>query len=330
MKHIYFIGNGFDLHHGFKTQYTDFRDWLKVFDEEAFNELIWLYGVKDDKSDETYDWWSTFETHLVDFEVYDDILEIARENSINYGADDFRESDRYSGGVEAEQRFEETMTKILGYFGAWVDSLGDLTSEKEVNLDKDLDFITFNYTLTLENIYKIQADQVHHFHGKYGEDKYILGHGKSYQEIEKSIRDNEPQPPKDISEEELHDWYAEQWDEAYENTMGYTASKLASYKKDTASIINANKPLFDAMTDLESITILGCSFSEIDTPYFSEAIRRVKDRSKLKFVVNWHSQKDLDKIEKFFKSEGIADNMVEKIKLDDITAIRATCSKHIV
>lgn len=266
MKHIYFIGNGFDLHHGFKTQYTDFRDWLKEYDDEAFNELIWLYGVKDDDSDETYDWWSTFETHLVDFDVFDDIIEIASENSINYGADDFREGDRYSGGVEAEQRFEETMTKILGYFGAWIDSLRDLTSEKEISLDKDSDFITFNYTLTLENIYKIQADQVHHIHGKYKEDNYILGHGKSYQEIEKSIRDNEPQPPKGMSEDELHDWYAEQWDEAYENTMRYTASKLASYKKDTASIINANKSLFDAMTNLESITILGCSFSEIDTP----------------------------------------------------------------
>lgn len=322
MKHLYFIGNGFDLHHGFDTRYTDFRDWLKEYDEEAYENLIWLYGVADDESDETYDWWSKFEEHLVDFDVYDDIVEIARENSIDYGADNFREGDRYSGGVEAEQRFEETMAKILGYFGIWVDSLGDLSSDIEVDLDDDADFINFNYTLTLEELYNVPADRVHHLHGKLGDDTYILGHGRSYQDIDRSIRANEPQPPQNLPEEELNDWYAEQWDEAYENTVGYTASKLASYKKDTGKIIKANVELFDDMTDLECITIYGCSFSEIDAPYFSEAISRVKDRNKLMFVVNWYSQRDLDNIDKFFQSEGIADNMVEKIKLDEITTIR--------
>lgn len=289
MKYLYFIGNGFDLHHGFDTRYV---------------------------------WWSTFEAHLVDFDIYDDIVEIARENSINYGADDFSEGDRYSGGIEAEQKFEETMSKILGYFGNWVDSLGDLYSDIKIGLDEDADFINFNYTLTLEELYNVPADRVHHLHGKLGDETYILGHGRSYRDIDKSIRDNEPPPPKNLPEEELDDWYAEQWDEAYENTVGYTASKLASYKKDTDRIIKANEELFDAMTDLECITIYGCSFSVIDTPYFSEAISRVKNKNKLMFVVNWHSQKDLDNIDKFFKSEGIADDMVEKIKLDEITTIR--------
>lgn len=214
------------------------------------------------------------------------------------------------------------MSKILGYFGNWVDSLGDLYSDIKIGLDEDADFINFNYTLTLEELYNVPADRVHHLHGKLGDETYILGHGRSYRDIDKSIRDNEPPPPKNLPEEELDDWYAEQWDEAYENTVGYTASKLASYKKDTDRIIKANEELFDAMTDLECITIYGCSFSVIDTPYFSEAISRVKNKNKLMFVVNWHSQKDLDNIDKFFKSEGIADDMVEKIKLDEITTIR--------
>lgn len=319
MKHLYFIGNGFDLHHGFNTRYTDFRNWLKDFDKIAYDNLIWLYGVSDDNSDETYNWWSRFEEHLVDFDVYDDVVEIASENSIDYGADDFHEGDRYSGGIEAEQKFEDTMTKILGYFGTWVNSLGDLLSDTEVDLDKEAVFINFNYTLTLEKLYKIPSVRVYHFHGMLGDNVYILGHGRSYQEIEKSIRDNEPQPPKDLPEEDLHDWYANQWDEAYENTVGYTASKLASYRKNTGEVINANAALFASMADLEEIIVFGCSFSEIDTPYFSEAINRAKEKSKLKFIVNWHSQKDLDNISKFFVSEGIADDKIEKKKLDEIT-----------
>lgn len=319
MKHLYFIGNGFDLHHGLHTRYTDFRDWLKKNDEEAYNDLIWLYGVNDDASDETFDWWSTFEAHLVDFDVYDDIVEIASENSIDYGADDFHEGDRYAGGIEAEQKFEDTMTKILGYFGTWVGSLGNLHSKIEVELDLKAEFVNFNYTLTLEDLYNIPPERVHHIHGKLGDDDYILGHGRSYQEIEKSIRDNESQPPKDLSDEDLYDWYSDQWDEAYENTVGYTAKKLEEYKKNTASVIKTNKALFDALVDLETITILGCSFSNIDIPYFSEVIRRFKDKNKLKFVVNWHILKDLESINHFFEAEGIADDMVNKIKFDDIT-----------
>ena len=323
MKHLYFIGNGFDLHHGFKTSYTDFRYWLKSYHNEAYQDLISLYGINDDDSDMTYDWWSTFEAHLVDFEVYDDILEISREHSIDYGSDGFREGDRYSGGVEASERFEKTMLTILGLFNSWIDSLGNLSSAQEVKLDKSADFITFNYTLTLESVYNIPSEQIHHIHGKYGTDDYVLGHGRTYEDIEKSIRANEPQPSKNLIGPELYNWHDEHWDESYDNTVRYTVLTLANFRKDTDFIIRAYCDLFHAMSDLKEITILGCSFSEIDAPYFSEAIRRVNDKEKLKFVVSWYSERDLGNIDKFFCLEGIAADRVRKIQLADIT-----CSKR--
>lgn len=29
MKKLYIIGNGFDIHHGLKTQYRDYKEYLK-------------------------------------------------------------------------------------------------------------------------------------------------------------------------------------------------------------------------------------------------------------------------------------------------------------
>ena len=35
MRHLYFIGNGFDIHHKFPNRYTDFRKWLREKDLES-------------------------------------------------------------------------------------------------------------------------------------------------------------------------------------------------------------------------------------------------------------------------------------------------------
>ena len=321
MKHLYFIGNGFDLHHDFKTRYTDFRDWLKGYNREAYENILNLYGVKDDKSNETWDWWSYFEVHLVDMDVYEDILDIVKENQIDYGAENFHEADRYDGAVEAEMKFEATMNVVLASFGEWIDSLGKLKSQKEVDLDKNADFITFNYTLTLEEQYEIAKEMVHHFHGKLGEDKYILGHGRTYRDIRDKIKENEEKPI-GVAEEELHDWYADQWDEAYENTVNATASKFASYKKNVEMVISENEELYKKMGDLEKITIFGFSFSTIDNPYISEAIKRAKNKDTLEFVVTWHSATDLKNIDNFFTKEGIKQSQVNKIQLDTITTLK--------
>ena len=36
MANLYILGNGFDLYHNFKTSYHDFKEWLKVNDNEKY------------------------------------------------------------------------------------------------------------------------------------------------------------------------------------------------------------------------------------------------------------------------------------------------------
>ena len=309
MRHLYFIGNGFDIHHKLPTRYTDFRKWLRRKDFEAYNWIIELYGVGDEDengniSDETWAWWSYFESHLVDFDVYDDIVDISKDNQINYASDDFREGDRYNGAVEAEVKFEELMSRILGYFDEWVDSIDVEKASNKIKLNRDADFLTFNYTRTLEQVYNIPSARVHHIHGEAGTGNYILGHGKTYQDIRKKIRSNEPVPDGD-SPEEIEEWYARNYDEVYENTVGATATKLSEYKKDVDEIIGKNFELFLEMKDLEVISIIGYSFSSIDNPYLSYIIGRVVNKKNLKFEVFCFSDTDRNNAQDFFLNNGI-------------------------
>ena len=63
-KHLYIIGNGFDIHHDIPSKYYEinggdcFRKWL---DE---NECDLLCKIDDNFGCQTYEWWGKFEENL--------------------------------------------------------------------------------------------------------------------------------------------------------------------------------------------------------------------------------------------------------------------------
>ena len=59
MKHLYIIGNGFDLHHEIPSGYLDFHNWLdEVKDWETQMTIEELFG------DCSSNWWKHFEENL--------------------------------------------------------------------------------------------------------------------------------------------------------------------------------------------------------------------------------------------------------------------------
>lgn len=57
---LFIIGNGFDIHHGLSTKYTDFRDYLKKKDHKLLEELENNFGID---SNEDY-LWNSFEDRI--------------------------------------------------------------------------------------------------------------------------------------------------------------------------------------------------------------------------------------------------------------------------
>ena len=317
MKTLYFIGNGFDINHGLKTKYTDFRDWLKINDFEIYEKILEVYGINE--SDETEQWWSNFESHLIDFDINDDIDNIINKNQIDYGSDNFHEGDRYDAAMKIENLFTSLINKILEVFDLWVESFKNfIFYNKMTNIDKSATFISFNYTLTLEKLYGIPRQRVYHFHGKIGDNQYILGHGKTDKEIHKKI-EKYYAPPKGLSKDEKRDWYSDNYDEALEHAKDSEASILSSYKKDIKSIIKRNNDIYEEMGDLKKIYIYGFSFSDIDNPYLEEAIKHAKNKDLLRFEVSWFKEEEKDRIRKFFYQNNIKKSQISFIRLSDYT-----------
>ena len=57
MKHLYVIGNGFDIFTGLKTKYADFRWWLE-------NNYPFIYENMQAAYDMDGEWWNDFEVML--------------------------------------------------------------------------------------------------------------------------------------------------------------------------------------------------------------------------------------------------------------------------
>ncbi len=48
MKHIYVIGNGFDIFSGLKTRYVDFRYWLQYTYPFVYEDMNAAYEIEDE------------------------------------------------------------------------------------------------------------------------------------------------------------------------------------------------------------------------------------------------------------------------------------------
>lgn len=143
MKRLFVVGNGFDLAHGRKTSYNDFRDYLVKQNYSRFvSSMEFRRGLMADGI------WN-------DVEVYMGYVhENEQKMATDYAFDLQGALKEWMARVEAEPA-----KKLPANFSR-----------------KDL-FITFNYTNTLEDLYGVSDCQILHLHGSYKNgDSLVMGH----------------------------------------------------------------------------------------------------------------------------------------------------------
>lgn len=57
MRHLYIIGNGFDIYTGLATRYSDFRRWLENNNPFIYESMQAVYDID-------AEWWNDFEEQL--------------------------------------------------------------------------------------------------------------------------------------------------------------------------------------------------------------------------------------------------------------------------
>lgn len=303
MTRMFIIGNGFDLAHGMKTSYEDFHQYLKEeYPDASFDGCVPEARMMPD-GDMSYDdidvvgflmevitnaepkgeKWSDLETSLgyLDLDEYLDNW-IDDEDDDNEWHEVHRNEDLSANLVGA-------VLEITDYFSEWIGKI-DIDEvapksefEKLVNCDKDL-FLTFNYTNTLEEIYKVK--NVCHIHGKQG-GKLLFGHGND----------------KD---------YTEEYMASHVGSEDSRQGMQEQLRKNTTEAIRGNQDFLNSIRSksVDKVYSFGFSFSEVDEIYITEICRRLANAN-----VTWYLN-DFDDLAIRTKYESIIKSCGFKGKFD--------------
>lgn len=234
LDRLFIIGNGFDLAHGLKTSYENFKQYLlnvqniKITGVDfCATDIIQLIS----RCTETARW-CDIET---DLGFVPDQVDKYIDETKDYDVQRLRGA--LLGGI---------LEDIPKYVSSWIADVDYkkanpmFSFEKMINKEKDY-FLTFNYTDTLERMYEVK--KICHIHGKCGE-KIVFGHG-----------------------EELT--YGKEFRLREDLECGLVEAYL-HLQKDPKKNIERHREFFDAIRELQAVYSYGFSFSKPDRPYLSK------------------------------------------------------------
>jgi hypothetical protein len=257
MTALYVIGNGFDLHHGMRTAYKDFGAYFKCQHRDLYGEFETYFDVNEQ-------FWSRFEDRLAEFDA--DTLANNYTHTIKpYTAENWNESDNHNYAFELDRVVKALSEGLLKIFTQWIRTIEipterDLTAPLE-RIDPKGRFLTFNYTATLQKLYRVPDEKVWHIHGAAHRqaDRLVLGHGWRPKRAERSVArlDPESADPREMEGAKILDLY-------FKKTF-----------KPTDTIIADHKAWFENLASVNDVRVLGHSLSDVDLPYLAEVKRCV-------------------------------------------------------
>lgn len=323
--HLYVIGNGFDLHHKYRSGLADYGKWLMVNHPNIYYSFeewfdIPVYDEDDnDKYKEWKNWWSYFEQRLGEISIrpYIEGASFRAFNEVSQ-TEERRAYNTFAGERIADTELSSLIYQIKGTFREWINSLqpGERWFKLPIEQNSSA-FLTFNYTPTLESIYNIPRENILYIHGSIDSDEYILGHGLSHQEIEENCENGE-ECPDDLSVKEIEQWYNVHSDDFMtEQAKKIAIERMLDLRKDVDQIIEDNKSFFESLSEVESIHIYGFSFSPIDIPYLFAVLSRI-DKTSVLWEISYFSDEDKENAEQFIENANIPRENVRLILLTDI------------
>lgn len=304
------LGNGFDIAHNLPTKLTDFRTFLREnYDYEEINDfeptftapqettvsggdvgvpqeevarfmdyLITTSNAEDDADNAEDILWSNLENTLgkLNPQVF---LNTASEEYDEYGEYDYRNN--IFNIQDIASGFSPALLEFSKLFNKWIGTIQIGNAESNAGLSKLLEkfdpCLSFNYTLTTEELYKVE--NITHIHGMYGDRKLILGHAPC-ERIETNYSIHE-----DAAGDMLDDFH----------------DRL---EKDTERIIRLHSNFFceDNLSRISEVYTYGFSYSAADIPYIKEIISLIPSNT------NWFINDfgEFDKYEQILVSLGFS------------------------
>lgn len=283
---LYITGNGFDIAHGIKSKYSDFKTWCRKNNKNI--------GIFDSLFSTRKDFWCDIESALGDYDEKE-ILDFCKPD------EEFDLDHSLSSSARIEDApmsiLEPALCDLRNFFVEWVNSIDISYVRPFIKLHKNAKYLTFNYTETLESIYSIPSKNVCHIHGcrLSKDDNYIFGHDNN----------------RDINSYGNNLLFFEE--NVYLSILEY----LNAFQKPINEIISGNSHFFDELRDTKLVFVLGHSLSQIDTSYFKHLLSQFEKQPK--FIFSAYDKNDINNIGLFVRENDI--KIFEIINLDDLEIV---------
>ena len=282
IENLYIIGNGFDIHHKIKCQYSDFHKWLHSNNPMLENRLFQTYELHHD------DFWSSFETNLgaltaesiLEGYVFAPMLLFAKQAT---GDIITLETDNDTECIgEIGYTLKRLFNDLQLAFDDWICQLEDANHNYKIQINKSKStFISFNYTQTLERVYGVSPSDILYIHGcSARNDNLIFGHN--------------------ITPEKLLGSWQNNYSEAELETLIGAANEMLIIFKDVKGVISRYTAYWETIRNIQRIHIWGLSLSEIDMPYISQIKASVSNDVEWEF--SWHTKTDKEIVKKVVES----------------------------
>ena len=264
---LYIIGNGFDLHHGLRTLYANFRDdYVKKRSSVLWNDLLDIYGEAPQNNNL---WWKDFENMLGKVD-YDSLSKSRNGDALGF------------------MKVRNLMKgKLPPLFGKWIKDVDSQIDASKIELMHEIDtsslFFTFNYTLLLDKAYHVKEENVWHIHGSVNHpDDIIVGHDADAGQLVKYIQEYNRNQPR-ISP-------------SYADNINQEALNGA---KKVWNRIYLQEDKFHQYSNIRHYVAMGFSFNDIDMPYIEKIWSVNCHKEETDWSIYWHS----DGEEEFMKKE---------------------------
>lgn len=265
IKRLFIIGNGFDISHKLKTSYDDFEKWISNRDKELYNKISFMMKEHNTLICNSKDQlkWSDFERSFHEI-IQGDwgqsfIEESIQEYLSDPGDPNFSDSDWGALVYELEEQLV-SLAEVKTLFKEWISSIVEPTIKQhrpKYVFNKEDIFFSFNYTTTLETIYKIEESNIYHIHGDY--QNVIVGHNGIFS-----------------------DNFSKEYDPENDQTMLSDAMSSistlhAGLSKDVDKQINKLKEsiFFSGLKSVNKVYVLGHGYGEYDCPYYEMISKEV-------------------------------------------------------
>ena len=268
-------GNGFDLYHGLPSSYYYFGCYLIKEQPDLYETIGNMYGLIFRKIYRTYPdfeydlvvediFWREFEKHLGDvdekfiLDTYPDDLYLENDDPIDIDMED---------DIVAER----LKTAFIQWVNATLDRVENYTlirknmrkNSSRLYFAKDDYFLNFNYTHTLQEVYKILDENICYVHGECfdGVDNLIVGHGNDNRIIELKKKIAMCKEDYDYTQSSKNE----------ENEYKCLLRYIQRLRKDVEVCMGECKYFYSRIRkNIDVVKVYGMSMGDVDIPYLKQ------------------------------------------------------------